>query len=172
MSASLWIQRANSSRSIMWLLVKSSFDINYHILSLFLRNASWMEFFTCLTPFFSLTSSLKLTWLQFSLFDLYTLNTMSVLLCLAECACIVERTSNVTYSSNVLEVLGDVVLMMAAWYAQYPFLLCKMSPTAWSSMWLQDQWPFILWVRQDLQSHQMLHYQPWRLHSLAQEPGQ
>ena len=28
--------------------------------------ASWMEFCTCLTPFISLTSSLTLTWLQFS----------------------------------------------------------------------------------------------------------
>ena len=31
---------------------------------------------------------------------------MSVLLCLAESACIVERSSNVAYSSNVLELLG------------------------------------------------------------------
>ena len=31
------------------------------------------------------------------------------------------------YSSNVLELLGDLVLIMAAWYAQYLLLL---SPTA------------------------------------------
>ena len=58
--------------------------------------------------------------------------------------------------------------MMAAWYTQYLLLLCKLIPTAWSSMCLQDQWPSIFWVRQDLQSHQMLHHQPWRLRSLAQ----
>ena len=96
--------------------------------------ASWMEFCICLTPFISLSSSLKLTWLQlfiflaasldtarpagvtnlagedaiFTLFDLYTLTIMSVLLCFEGFACIVERTS------NVLELLGDLVLMMAA----------------------------------------------------------
>ena len=42
---------------------------------------------------------------------------MSVLLRLAEYACIVERTSNVAYFSNGFELLGDLVLMMAAWYA-------------------------------------------------------
>ena len=84
----------------MRLLVKYSFDINDHIISLFLRQcASWVEFCACLTPFISLTSSHKLTWLQF---DLYTSNTMSVLLCLAGCACIVERTSDVAYSSMSL----------------------------------------------------------------------
>ena len=72
---------------------------------------------------------------------LHTLNTMSVLLCLAECACIVERTSNVACSSNVLVLLGDLVLMMAAWWIQCFLLLCKLSPTAWSSIWLQDQCP-------------------------------
>ena len=60
---------------------------------------------------------------------------MSVLLCLGECACFVERTSNMAY---VLELFGDLVLMMASWYAPYLLLLCKLSPTAWSSMWLQD----------------------------------
>ena len=83
-----------------------------------------MEFCTCLTPFISLTSSLRLTWLQF--LHYLTSNTMSVLLCLAKCACIVERTSNVAYSSNVLELLGDLVLMMAAGYDQYLLLLCKL----------------------------------------------
>ena len=39
--------------------------------------------------------------------------------------------------------------MLAAWYAPYLLLLCKLSPTARSSMWLQDQWPSIFWVRQD-----------------------
>ena len=34
---------------------------------------------------------------------------MSVVLCLAECACAVERTSNVAYSSNVFELLGHLV---------------------------------------------------------------
>ena len=43
MSASSWVQRANSSRSIMWLLVKSSFDINDHILSLFLRKMRQLD---------------------------------------------------------------------------------------------------------------------------------
>ena len=71
-------------------------------------------------------------WLILSLFlrkrrqlagILHLLNTMSVLLCLAECACIVERTSNVAYSSNFPELLGDLVLIMAEWYAQYLLLL-------------------------------------------------
>ena len=52
---------------------------------------------------------------------------MSFLLCLAECACIVERTSNVACSLNVLELLGDLVLMMAAWWTQCLLLLCKLS---------------------------------------------
>ena len=104
-----------------------------------------MEFCICLTPFISLTSSLKLTWHQFShyLTWQYTLNTMSVLLCLAECACIVERTSNVAYSSKIIELLGDLVFMMAARYAQYLRLMWNLSPTAWSSMWLQERWPSI-----------------------------
>ena len=49
---------------------------------------------------------------------------MSVLLCLAECACIVEKTSNIPKMS-----LSSLMLMMAAWYAQYLLLLCKLSPT-------------------------------------------
>ena len=156
----------------MWLLVKYSFDINDHIISLFLRQcASWVEFCACLTPFISLTSSLKLTWLQF---DLYTSNTMSVLLCLAGCACIVERTSDVACSSMSLNSL----VIWCSWWLHgvlsraYLLLLCKLSATALSSMWLHDQWQSIFCVRQDLQPHQMLHHQPWRLRSLAQEPGQ
>ena len=31
------------------------------------------------------------------------------------------------YSSNVLELLGDLMLMMAAWWAQHLLLLCKLS---------------------------------------------
>ena len=56
-------------------------------------------------------------WLILSLFlrkrrqldgILHLLNTMSVLLCLAECACIVERTSNVAYSVTVSEKKAPV----------------------------------------------------------------
>ena len=36
---------------------------------------------------------------------------------LSECACIVGGRSNVAYSSNVLKLLGDLVFMMAAWWA-------------------------------------------------------
>ena len=44
---------------------------------------------------------------------------MSALLCLSECASIVEIRSNVAYSSNVLELLGVFVLKMAAWWASF-----------------------------------------------------
>ena len=44
MSASSYrVQRANSSKPIMWLLLKSSFDINDHILSLFLRKMRQLD---------------------------------------------------------------------------------------------------------------------------------
>ena len=120
-SASSWVQMANSSRSIMWLLVKSSFDINVHFLSLFLRKMRQLDGSLHLFDTLHLTNVLAWADLAsiFKLFDLYTSNTMSVLLWLAKCACIAERTSNVTYSSNVLELFGDLVLMMAAWYAPY-----------------------------------------------------
>ena len=105
------------------------------------KYAREMKFCTCLKTN-NLTNVFAYVDLAsiFTLFDLYTSSTMSVLLCLAECTCSVKRESNVAYSSNVLELLGDLVLMMAAWWAQYLLLLCKLSPTAWSSTWLQDQW--------------------------------
>ena len=121
----LLIQRANWSRSIMWLLAKSYFDIKDHILSLFFEKnvtVGW-NFALVWNPSSHSLDSVDLA--IFTLFDLYTLNTMSVLLCLAECACIVERTSNVAHSSNVIELLGDLVLMMAVWWAQYLRLLIK-----------------------------------------------
>ena len=120
----------------MWLLLKSSFDINNHIISLFLRKIRQRDEILNLLKTINLTNVFAYVDLAsiFTLFDLYTSRTMSVLLCLAECTCSVERESNVAYSSNVLELLGDLVLMMAAWWAQY------LLPTAWSSTWLQDQW--------------------------------
>ena len=90
---------------------------------------SWIEFFTCLTPFISLTASLKLTWLQFS----HYLTCIRWAQFPSHCACPsvpVLWTSNVAYSSSVFELLGDLVLMMAAWYAQYLILLCKLSDQA------------------------------------------
>ena len=58
--------------------------------------ASCMEFCTCLTPFISLTSSLKLTWLQFSHYLACIRRTQSP----SCCACIVERSSNGAYASK------------------------------------------------------------------------
>ena len=75
----------------MWLLVKFSFDINDHILSLFVRKMCQLDGILHL----------------FDTLHLHHPSSLSVLLCLAECACIVETTS------NVLELLGDMVLMMA-----------------------------------------------------------
>ena len=92
----------------MWLLVKSFVDINDHILSLFLRTMRLLDGTLNLFDTLHLThvlASVDLTSM-FTLFD-QSLNTMSVLLCLAEFACIVGRTSNVAYSSNVLELFGD-----------------------------------------------------------------
>ena len=39
--------------------------------------------------------------------------------------------------------LSSVVTWCSWWYAQYLLLLCKLSPTAWSSMCLQNRWPSI-----------------------------
>ena len=76
----------------MWLLVKSSFDINDHILSLFLGTMRQLDgiLYLFVHPTHVVAS------VDLAIFTL---------LCLAECACIVERTSNVAYSSNVLKVL-------------------------------------------------------------------
>ena len=106
----------------MWLLVKFSFDINDHIiLSLFLRKMCQFDGISHLFDTLHLTSVFAQVDFAsiLTLFDLYTSSSKSVLLCLAGCACIVKRISNVA-----LELLGDLVLMMAAWYAQYLLLLC------------------------------------------------
>ena len=133
MYAASWVQSANSSRSIVWLLVKSSSDINDHILSPILRKMRQLD---GILPLFYTLHITDVRPLKMTPSDQYTLNTMSVLLWLAECACIVERTSNVAYSSIVLDLLGDLVLLMAVWYAQCLLLLCKLSPpTAWSSIY-------------------------------------
>ena len=71
MSASSWVQRANSSRSIMWLLVKSSFDINDHILSLILRKMRQLD--GVLHLFATLHLANVLAWVDLaSIFKLFT----------------------------------------------------------------------------------------------------
>ena len=78
---SSWVQTANLSRSIVWLLVKSSFDNNNVILSLSLRKMCQLDAILKLFDTLHLTHVLASVDLAsvFTLFDLYMSSTMSVL---------------------------------------------------------------------------------------------
>ena len=130
---------------------------------------NWIDVSTksCLTPFIPLTSSLKLTWLQFSNFFTCIRRTQ----CPSYCA---WQSVSVLWHI-LLMFLGDLVLIHGGCMRGMlsTFFCCA------SSLLLRDQacdfrssdHASIFWVRQDLQSQQMLHHQPWRMRSLAQEPG-
>ena len=158
-----------------WNLLLISMIIFYHWF--WEKCASWMEFCPCLTPFISLTSSLKLTWLQFS----HHLTSIRWKQCPSYCdwqsVPVLWREHQMWH---ILKLSLSSLMSWCSWWlhGRPTCMLCtffcfsKLSPTAWSSIWLKDQWASIFWVRQDFQSHRMFHHQPWRLRSLAQEPGQ
>ena len=114
--------------------------------------ASWMEFCTSLTPFIPPSPYFIRLGFNFYIWPAYVEHNLRPIVLGIVCLYCEKNIKCGIFFKFVLELLGDLVLMMAAWRAQYLLLLCKLSHTAWSSMWLQDQWPSILWVRQDLKS--------------------
>ena len=74
--------------------------------------------------------------------------------CLSYCVPLLLREHKIW---NILQMSLSSLVTWCSWWLL--LLLCKLYPAAWSSMWLQDQWPSIFWVRQDLQTHQMLQHQ-------------
>ena len=110
--------RASSSMSFVTcdtyirLLVKKYFDNNDHIGLLSMRQLVGILHLFDTLLLTHVLSSVDLPSV-FTLFDLQTSNRMFVLLCLAECICNVQKTSNVPYSSNVLELLDDRMLTIA-----------------------------------------------------------